>query len=339
MFEFFEKIQQTVVLGKDIFLFFIAAKSKEIYNKIISTDYERLQYDIIFYINRAQEKINSKGTALYKNNSVVAKIVDYIHHALNFLYAIIQFRRVEPLHKTWSCVSALTKSYSNYKNFDYRYNEIYEMNKKSQTEDVASMYSNLYSNVVSIINQERSLVECLLTFKHNNKYIHRISNPDKNLKNDKASNIIMEDSEVRFISIEYHSKNYLNPIVLELDKNEYLVNNELFSAIFIKRALEYQCPYHVFDRNYTLLLLDNNLRSINLNFGEYIVLHKTYYSILTAEGLRENVYLKREEVVHDESSPSPSLSETGSSEIDPLLFDIEPLKGTVFRESFGSSDE
>jgi hypothetical protein len=89
--------------------------------------------------------------------------------------------------------------------------------------------------------------------------------------------------------------------VTEIDKNELLINNEILSAAYVKRALEYQIPYHRFNKNYTILLMDNNLRTVNLNQGEYIVLHKSYYSIMNEQGLRENVYNNRSQEIVEQT--------------------------------------
>ena len=45
--------------------------------------------------------------------------------------------------------------------------------------------------------------------------------------------------------------------------------------------------------------MDNNLKTVSLNFGEYIVLHKSYYTIMNETDLRENVYKNRNEVVSE----------------------------------------
>jgi hypothetical protein len=78
--------------------------------------------------------------------------------------------------------------------------------------------------------------------------------------------------------------------------------------------LEYQIAYHKFDKNYTILLLDNNLKSISLNFGEYIVLHKTYYTIMNETEMRENVYKNRNEVVSEISNEVLGTTEVKSDD-------------------------
>jgi hypothetical protein len=317
MYEFFETLKNSIFLLKDICVCFVTNQSKVVYSKIVAVDYEKLQYDIIFNYNRLCEKIGARCLTLYNTNSIVSMVVDAVHYSFFYFYAIIQLRKIEPLAINWSCVSALTKSYTNYKVFSHKYNEVYEIHRKMCIEDITTIYSNLYDAVVSVVNAETSIVECLLTYKQDDKYIHRVSNPDKNLFQNAVSKITLDESEVRFLDIEYHSSDYLKPIVFELDKSAYLVNNEILSAVFIKRMLEYQMPYHTFNDNYTIVLLDNNLKTVSLKFGEYVVLHKTYYTIMNGGTFKENIYSKNENEIRSQ----------------------EPSKETIFRETFDEDSQ
>jgi hypothetical protein len=92
-----------------------------------------------------------------------------------------------------------------------------------------------------------------------------------------------------------------------------LINNEILSCSFVKRLLEYQAAYHHFDKNYTILLMDNNLRTVSLNFGEYIVLHKTYYTIMNENEMRENIYKDRDDVISEISNEALSKANTDAS--------------------------
>ena len=102
----------------------------------------------------------------------------------------------------------------------------------------------------SIVSNENSICDCLITCKYNDKYIHRVVDCEKKTFGSKNSKIILDESNVKFLSIEYHSKHYIRPLVLELKNEDYLVNNEILSATFIKRLLEYQVSYHIFDTNH-----------------------------------------------------------------------------------------
>jgi hypothetical protein len=281
MYKLFETINQNVEIARNIFFNFINVQFKGVSDKISSVNYQKIQFDTIFYINRTVEKIHTYGTVLYNNYEFIARIVDLYQYIFTYLFAIVQYRRIEPLINTWSCVSVLTKSYYNYKNFNYSYVEVYEAKLNIILEKVNDMLISLYEDIYSIISNETSISDSLITIKYNNKYIHRVVDNEKNSFDTKKSKVVLDESNVKFLSIEYRSKDYyMRPIVLELKNEEYLVNNEILSAIFVKRLLEYQIPYHKFDTDYEIALLDNNLNTVYLKFGEYIKLNKNDYSVL-----------------------------------------------------------
>ena len=289
MYELFNTIKENVEFARSVCAYFINNHIIDTYNKISSVNYEKLQFDTIFYINSSAEKIHAYGTMIYKKYDFIARIVDLTQYAFIYLIAIIQYRRTEPLVNTWSCISVLTKSYYNYKNFNYAYIEAYEPKLNMILEKFNENFSTLYDDVYSIVSTENSICDSLITFKYNDKYIHRIVDNDKKIFDAKNSKIILDESKVKFLSIEYYSKDYMRPLVLELKNEDYLVNNEILSATFIKRLLEYQVSYHTFDKNYEIAILDNNLKAVYLKFGEYIKLNKTDYSVLKTGEFHENV--------------------------------------------------
>jgi hypothetical protein len=281
---------------------FAKDRARNLRNTIASINYQKLQFDTIFCINSNIEKIHAYGTMIYEKYDFIARIVDLSQYAFIYLIAIIQYRRTEPLTNTWSCVSVLTKSYYNYKNFNYSYVEVYEPKLNMILEKLSTNFSALYYDVHSIISKENSICDSLITCKYNDKYIHRVVDRDNKTFTSKNSKIVLDESDIKFLSIEYRSKDYIIPLVLELKNGDYLVNNEILSATFIKRLLEYQISYHAFDKNYEITILDNNLKAVYLKFGEYIKLNKTDYSVLKTSEFHESVctdYAKNEEILKE----------------------------------------
>ena len=89
-----------------------------------------------------------------------------------------------------------------------------------------------------------------------------------------------ELSNVKFLSIAYTHPEVKTSIVIEVDKNAYLVGNEILSCTFVKRALEYSCNVKHFDTDYILTIMDNNLNTFELKSNEYIILEKDNYKII-----------------------------------------------------------
>jgi hypothetical protein len=310
MFELFAAIENNFAVIKAVCAHKYNDISQKVTTYINKFNIEQALFDVCFFGNRSYENVRKCCFYLYDNYSLINKGVNYFHYGSVCLIAYLQQKRVEPMTKSWSCVSALIKSYYTYKEFNYRYNELYEYEQPVAFDKMVVLYQNIYNTVKAVVKSETAIAESLITYKHNNKLIHRICNAKSEPE---ISKIVTELSDVKFLSIEYHSRNYAQPIVLELDKNEYLINNEILSCSFVKRLLEYQAAYHHFDKNYTILLMDNNLRTVSLNFGEYIVLHKTYYTIMNENEMRENIYKDRDDVISEISNEALSNVNTDAS--------------------------
>ena len=69
-----------------------------------------------------------------------------------------------------------------------------------------------------------------------------------------------------------------------MDRNGYLIGNEILSSTFIKRALEYMNDRKSFDMTYSLKIMDNNLDTFVLKSDEYIVLERDSYKIMKKNG-------------------------------------------------------
>jgi hypothetical protein len=88
-------------------------------------------------------------------------------------------------------------------------------------------------------------------------------------------------STVRFLSVEYHGAQNNSLVVLTVPKTMCMQNNELFSAAFVRRLLEYQSDSFTFDMDYTLKIIDSEVKSIQLKSNQYIVLGETDYLVET----------------------------------------------------------
>jgi hypothetical protein len=90
----------------------------------------------------------------------------------------------------------------------------------------------------------------------------------------------LEKSNVRFVSVEYTHPDLGEPIPIKLSKEYWQVGNELFSAAFVLRYLEYQPENYSFDDKYKVVIMDGNMDIIELHLGEYIVLGLNKYEIM-----------------------------------------------------------
>lgn len=84
-------------------------------------------------------------------------------------------------------------------------------------------------------------------------------------------------SRKHFLSIEYTHPDMKERLVIELDPAVYLTGNEILSARFVLRCLQYQPDDYVFDDRYVLDIMDSKIRMLTLTAGEYILIGNTEY--------------------------------------------------------------
>lgn len=85
-------------------------------------------------------------------------------------------------------------------------------------------------------------------------------------------------SNVSFLSILYVHPHMKGEIALKIPKSCLYVGNQILSAVFIYRLLEYTVGYmFYFDMNYRVKILDNNMKYMELCSNEYIELEHNSY--------------------------------------------------------------
>ena len=214
----------------------------------------------------------------------------------------------EPLDNFWTCVCFT--NFNNEKN-EYIYDDFYPIIifEKDKIPDVLTTYNELYEKGIyhhnTKIGEKSQIYECLIllhlcTFntptswevmkeerdancalkmrngvKHYYKCISRICNTKLEKKD-----MNFAPSSVRFLSLVYSHPKMKNSIDLKIDIMYYLMDNEILSPIFILRLLKYQKLSYVFDKDYTLEVMDDNVNIINLTSDNYIVLEEDKYTVM-----------------------------------------------------------
>jgi len=90
---------------------------------------------------------------------------------------------------------------------------------------------------------------------------------------------VMEPSEFQILNTFYKHPEMHDSIQLNVPSEMMIVGNELFSSAFVRRCLEYQHPFFVFDANYTLEIVDSNINIHTLTSTNYLCLEKTGASV------------------------------------------------------------
>jgi hypothetical protein len=69
-------------------------------------------------------------------------------------------------------------------------------------------------------------------------------------------------------------------IELSIDNGWYMEGNEILSASFVYRELDHQPKPFIFDKNYTLQLIDENINILEIGYYEYIEIKNDSYEIV-----------------------------------------------------------
>ena len=98
-------------------------------------------------------------------------------------------------------------------------------------------------------------------------------------------NSLIFKSHVSFLCILYTNPNVKGEIPLKIPKSCYYVGNQILSATFVYRLLQYTVGYmFYFDLSYQLKLIDSQMKYLELNCNEYIELkHNSYIKQIVFE--------------------------------------------------------
>lgn len=89
-------------------------------------------------------------------------------------------------------------------------------------------------------------------------------------------------SNTSFICIEYHHAKLHKSLSINLSKEYFVKGNVILSDIFVYRYLIYEYGKHVLfeDMNYTLVIIDDNVKIFSLTKNHHILLDLNGYTII-----------------------------------------------------------
>jgi hypothetical protein len=152
------------------------------------------------------------------------------------------------------------------------------LSSSSSKKEYYSFYKTFYSNYDYLENKETEENNAV-TKEHlfiakmkNNKYICKVCFPkhvkkEKEEKEEKGE----EEMDTTLLYVEYSHPKMIMSIGLPFTNNMLRIYNELFTPAFVLRQLQTQTSEsYFFDMDYTLTILDSNLKRIHLNSSQYI---------------------------------------------------------------------
>jgi hypothetical protein len=188
--------------------------------------------------------------------------------------------RTEPTNFTWCSVSILSDSKYRVLYPSLVFNESYEIiNINTSLTEVIQHHRTICDTAYQLVHEQSDIVEGFVVVKWNDVFLSSVVRKSSPMRRPPIL-VPFIPSKARFLSIEYTHPSMKAPIYMELDKRFLYVNNEVLSATFVKRWLEYQGQPYVFDKNYTLTVLDNSITMFTLTSTSYMVLEERGFHIV-----------------------------------------------------------
>lgn len=203
------------------------------------------------------------ATKIYNSNSIIQSFTDWIFSTVSFLsnqYTVLTSqKRNEPTSNHWFCVCSLP-------DID-RYFEMYEMITDTTPEQKHS-FAFSFSDFADL--------DVITILKNNNKYTVQLFDPNFNSVDLVNDNTV---SSFEVMSISYSHPKMKTSVDLNIPKFMFIVGNQLFSPVFVKRCLEYQEEYFYFDLHYTITIIDKNIQLYTIRSSEYLLVEPSTVSI------------------------------------------------------------
>lgn len=226
---------------------------------------------------------------LYNNVDFVKTNVDSI---MRFCYDIkrkLVKHHLELFDDTWTGLTYIKNGVYEENNYVIpKYNNLDD--DPSEMSQLTSNFNGSYKFAKNTLSKE--IPEYLVLLKSPDFWLSRICNNNIN-----DYDISLITTPKYFLSIEYSHPCMEHKINIEIDPLLYLVQNELFSSIFVLRCLEYQPLPYVFDSDYKLHIMDNEIKMFDLTSNDYIKLNKSGYSIINKDSMIDTTNNKEDKTI------------------------------------------
>ena len=256
---------------------------KFIYSYFSEIDYNSIGYDIITKYSIMKQNVVKTYNDNVDKNSMVHLTLEYSCYFIEYVKSLFFDYRIEPFNNNWISISYVDQDESDKKTLSFIFEETYDeldtihfFKNSIDIVDYCDDFKDWYNTAKTILINEKKVYDCLISMRFDDKYIYKVCDSET----EPFKTLPSELSNVKFLSVGYTHPEINNSILIDIDKNAYLVGNELLSCTFVKRALKYSSNVKNFDTDYILKIMDNNLNIFELKSNEYIILEKDTYKII-----------------------------------------------------------
>jgi hypothetical protein len=237
----------------------------DIFTPILNTFKNVDLLNITFFLGNMRTKLHAFGNQFY--NEYTSTMIERGVYAFHWICASLFGRKLEPLSQRWVSYTKLTCSFDMQETYDFLEDSDYGDHVYSEED---------FEIIRSIAKEDNTILSYMILFRDHEKYISRMVGKT-------LTPIQRKRSNEGFISIQYTHPDMEESIYIDLTSGYYLCGNELLSATFIKRYLQYQNLPYVFDKQYTLHIIDNKINEFSIGYGKYLRLGVDNYQIVEEE--------------------------------------------------------
>lgn len=210
----------------------------------------KILYNMLYIFTFLQQQFNKYTQQIYLSNENVKYIVDDIHEISTGIYYYFANHRVEK-NGHWCAVfhnenNLLTQCYM----------DVYELVNVTSCDDKNDLF----------------------ILKIDDIYIFRILN--ENYKTPEDLQNSAQNTKKYLCTVEYTHPDMDETISINIREGMYRNNNEILSSTFVLWYLEHQPLKYIFDDNYTLKIMDDDINYFELKSTQYIKFTLTDYQVL-----------------------------------------------------------
>jgi hypothetical protein len=242
-------------------------------------NFDSLSIKFLIVYGNVVDSLKQNIKIINDNNSdnVFLKHIGYFQYNFKRLYAFFTNKRIEPYEENWLCISTITlNNYVHFKLMEH-YSCFDCFNDKYFSKLINEELNDYAGSIRNLMNDDNvNILQSMITLKLDGIYkTYQITKSNK----ERLSLLPLKLSKIRFLTIQYSHPNMTECIYLELEPSAYCCENVILSLIHVKRLLEYQTEYFVFDKDYEISLMDAQIKTVSLNYKQYIQINESDYSV------------------------------------------------------------
>jgi len=250
--------------------------------------YERIRFSI------------AKNSIYFYSATILYAKKWYLFHmynnCCNYWYRIPQ----PPLQRSWACIAGFENDTDSINQMNEEYVILTHKNNIDDCDDCDDCHK---SDNIILDEQNKNIIELFLEsktqrfVKEKMMFVVKLNNLYL-IKKGKMRNVsplisylhsyyvpnLYSKSGVEFLVIEYHSKKLKEPIPIQLKNMNFAAESEILTPIFIYYYFKYKFgeakTKEIYDENYTLFILDKNMKYMEFDKTKYIYVAKNTYMVI-----------------------------------------------------------